>query len=320
MESEKSFEFFDPLLGDPFELPLGQLIAPMVFKARAILRLRSRAELDDIAKDSDWMVYEYFHNKTEIAISLIKSEGRLHLLVRDEMGQEGPTEEAESHYDLLDEFEMTDAEALVAAMDLYFDSDSATVYRAQKHEHLAVLALLEVARFVDIQAHGASAGHLARRHFQRARKSAEAIALRQMDLARDTLQIAEELERDFQQECLDIQARPNARDMASGHLEQQTVEIERLRSDGAQRSQTSSAAAIKWRALKKARVMEWLTERWKRDHMTYSNLDEPGNDYADAVENIAGTPMSGRTLARYLSEIVQKTGLKPSKTRGSVRP
>lgn len=144
----KQFEYFDPLKGSFTDWRFRDA-SSVIYRARSIIRDRSREEIVSIAQDADQIISEYFDREKESVIESIKSDGRYDLLEGDEDRITGFKDEAADHYDVRNSDNTSDLDALQEAMGSFFDPTVLDIENLKEYEYFAVLALWLIGDFVE---------------------------------------------------------------------------------------------------------------------------------------------------------------------------
>ena len=79
----KQFEYFDPQKGSLTDWRFPQA-SSVIYRARSIIRNRSRDEIFSIAEDADQIISAYFDQEKQSVLDAIKSDGRYDLLEGDD--------------------------------------------------------------------------------------------------------------------------------------------------------------------------------------------------------------------------------------------
>lgn len=114
----------------------------IAWRARSILRGRSREQIVSIAEDIDSIVEAYFDAAQASAIEQVRAAGRSDLMRIDEDGRfDEFDEDAYDLFDIRNKDNTSELEALQEAIDSFFDPSTMDIENLMDHEYFAVFAL-----------------------------------------------------------------------------------------------------------------------------------------------------------------------------------
>lgn len=150
MNYYNQFDNFDPTKDQLPYWPISEA-TNIAWRARSILRGRTKEEIKDIAQDASSIIDAYFESEKEAAIDLIKSDGRHELLEGDEDGRYYSIKsEAYEEYDIRDSDSTSNLDALQDAMNSFFDPTVVEVADLKDYEYFAAMALWYLGDYVKI--------------------------------------------------------------------------------------------------------------------------------------------------------------------------
>ena len=150
MNYYNQFDSFDPTKDQLPYWPISEA-TNVAWRARSILRGRTKEEIKDIAQDASSIIDAYFESEKQSAIDLIKSDGRHELLEGDEDGRYYSIKfEAYSEYDIRDSDSTSNLDALQDAMYSFFNPKTVEVADLKDYEYFAAMALWFLGDYVKI--------------------------------------------------------------------------------------------------------------------------------------------------------------------------
>ena len=150
MNYYNQFDNFDPIKDQIRYWPIPTATS-VLWRARAILRGRTKEEIKSIAEDASSIIDTYFESEKEAAIELIKSEGRDDLLEANEDGSHLSFKtEAYADYDIRDSDNTSNLAALQDAMPRFFDPTYVEVVDLKDYEYFAAMALWFLGDYLKI--------------------------------------------------------------------------------------------------------------------------------------------------------------------------
>lgn len=138
------FRYFDPTKD---RLPFGPFnhANTIAWRARSILKGRSREQIVDIAGDIDAILESYFDQERLYGIKEVKAAGRHDLLKTDEDGNVCSLEdEAYEEFNIRNSDNTPELYALQEAIHDYFDPSALGIENLSEHEYFAVFALTKL--------------------------------------------------------------------------------------------------------------------------------------------------------------------------------
>ena len=150
MNYYNQFDNFDPIKDQISYWPIPTAMS-VLWRARAILRGRTKEEIKNIAEDASSIIDRYFESEKDAAIELIKSEGRDDLLEGNEDGSHLSFKpEAYADYDIRDSDNTSNLAALQDAMPGFFDPSYVEVVDLKDYEYFAAMALWFLGDYLKI--------------------------------------------------------------------------------------------------------------------------------------------------------------------------
>lgn len=143
-----SFRYTDPL-GERFPYYPFSEANGIAWRARNILRGRSKEDISELSNYADHIVEWYYDYEKEALKDQIIADGRVSLLIFDSDGQvESLRDEASEHYDIRDRDSVSELEALQDGVENFFDPTNIDAADPKEYELFAARALERLDEYV----------------------------------------------------------------------------------------------------------------------------------------------------------------------------
>lgn len=312
----KQFEFFDPQKGSLTDWRFPQA-SSVIYRARSILRDRSREEIFSIAEDADQIISTYFDQEKESVIDAIKADGRYDLLEGDEDRVTGFKDEAADHYDVRNSDNTSDLDALQEAIGSLFDPTVVEIKDLKEYEYFAVLALWLIGDFV--QDYENKYDFAQRKYVPRERNSLDsydtAKAAKHLIDAMEAVCYAEKLrdierlELKYQEKIEKIQAgkavKINKKDL-EGIKEELRKQIQ---TETMERRREQSIKNNDIRHQSNRQIKKLVQDQFAQDPRRFNSAEKAARHFVDVLEN-QGVIREQRTVATWIREAAKAHGIR----------
>lgn len=128
----------------------GQGTYGIIWRARSLVRNRTREDIKDIARDVESIIEAFFESERDRLENFIRRDGRVDLFEDGENYGSGIRSEAYDEFDIRNRENTTELDALTEALDSFSDVPHSSVLDVREGEYLACFALLRLDDFVRV--------------------------------------------------------------------------------------------------------------------------------------------------------------------------
>lgn len=142
------FKYFDPIADQLPYWPGYQSAYGITWRARSLIRGRTREDIKDIAHDVDSTIDAFFESERDRLENFIRRDGRVDLFEDGENYGSGIRSEAYDEFDIRSRENTTELDALTEALESFSDVPHSSVLDVRECEYLACFALSLLDDFV----------------------------------------------------------------------------------------------------------------------------------------------------------------------------
>jgi hypothetical protein len=310
------FDNFDPTKDQLPYWPISEA-TNIAWRARSILRGRTKEEIKDIAQDASSIIDAYFESEKEAAIDLIKSDGRHELLEGDEDGRYYSIKsEAYEEYDIRDSDSTSNLDALQDAMNSFFDPTTVEVADLKDYEYFAAMALWFLGDYVKILDYDLDLK--AREFVKRPNKEYTASDLSRMGSivvqAMDAVSYAEKMrdtlrtEEKYEDRIKKIQAKQQVFTPADMQKIREEIQKEINDEEKAQRKNWSNTSN-EVRHQPNRNIKKMVLDLFDENPRQYSSAEKAADYYLEVLEK-QNITRSHRTVADWIRERAREKGIR----------
>ena len=312
----KQFEYFDPQKGSLTDWRFPQA-SSVIYRARSILRDRSREEIFSIAEDADQIISAYFDQEKESVIDAIKADGRYDLLEGDEDRVTGFKDEAAEHYDVRNSDNTSDLDALQEAIGSLFDPTVVVIEGLKEYEYFAVLALWLIGDFVQDYEHKydfAQHKYIPRERnsldsYDTAKAAKHLIDAMEAVCYAEKLRDIERLELKYQEKIEKIQA-GKAVKIDKKDLEGIKEELRKqIQTESLERRREQSIKNNDIRHQSNRQIKKLVQDQFAQDPRRFNSAEKAARHFVDVLEN-QGVIREQRTVATWIREAAKAHGIR----------
>lgn len=312
----KQFEYFDPQKGSLTDWRFPQA-SSVIYRARSIIRNRSRDEIFSIAEDADQIISAYFDQEKQSVLDAIKSDGRYDLLEGDEDRITGFKDEAADHYDVRNSENTSDLDALQEAMTSLFDPTLLEIEGLKEYEYFAVLALWLIGDFIQDYEHKYDFSQ--RKYIPRERNSIDAYdtakAAKHLIDAMESVCYAEKL-RDI--ERLEIKYQEKIEKIQAGKaIKIDKTDLDGIMEDLRKQIQSETQERRKEQSIKNndirhqtnRQIKKLVQDQFAQDPRRFNSAEKAARHFVDVLEK-QGVSREQRTVATWIRETAKANGIR----------
>lgn len=309
------FRYFDPTSDQLPYWPAHQSAYGILWRARSLVRRRTREEIVEIARDVASTIDVFFDSERDRLEDLIRRDGRVDLFEDGEHYSSGIHSDAYDEYDIRNRGNTSELDALMEALDSFFDPSSSEALDVREYEYLACFALSKLDDFVRDWKfkYDSSSGESLKRDpkdFTAAdyRAAAENLIGAQDAVGRaELLRAKEDLTDRYEKKIEELKKRDQGAESSLQTIAEQ-VRAEFIEKD-IQRRKEQSAARNNVRHEQnreiKARVLEWFAE----DPTKFPSAEKAAKHFC-AMLSDEGIEREQRTVADWIRGYAKQAGIK----------
>lgn len=308
------FKYFDPMSG---QLPYwpSQSANGIFWRARSLVRDRSREDIKDIARDVDAAIEAFFESERDRLEDLIRRDGRVDLFEDEGNYGSGIRSEAYDEFDIRNSENTTELDALTEALESFADVPHSSVLNVSEGEYLACFALSKLDDFVrgwNFEYDDSSEGDVRREskeHSAADYRRAAAILLEAQDAVGrgELLRAKDELADRYEKRIDQFRKREQSAEANLQTIAEQ-VRAELLEKD-VQRRKEQSASRNNVRHEQNREIKSRVLELFAADTAKFPSAEKAAKHFCGMLAE-EGKEREQRTVAEWIRAYAKDNGLK----------